>query len=77
MYAQELLVHNCGKGQGAKRFHTGFVDLLGILMFAFKFEGKIVRQVPALMISSQQPQSVRVPNLAGPQVQDALIASAI
>ena len=31
--AEELLVHNGSEGECAKRFHTGLIYALGILMF--------------------------------------------
>ena len=53
MYAEKLLVHDGSQRQGAKGLHTGFVNLLRVLVLAFEFEGEIVRQMPAFMISSQ------------------------
>ena len=41
-------------------------------MFALKLEGEIVCQMPALVISSEQPQRIWVPYLEGPEIQDAL-----
>lgn len=32
-------------------------------MLAFEFEGEIVRQVPALVIASQKPKCIRIPDL--------------
>lgn len=42
-------------------------------MFTFKLECEIVRQMPALVVSSKQPQSIRIPYLKRPEVQDALL----
>lgn len=44
-------------------------------MFALEFEGEIVREMPAFMVSSQQPQGVRIPYLQGPEVEHTLGAS--
>lgn len=41
-------------------------------MLAFELEGEIVCQMPALMISSQEPQGVGIPNLEGPEVEHTL-----
>lgn len=42
-------------------------------MFTFKLECEIVCQMPALVVSSKQPQSIRIPYLKRPEVQDALL----
>lgn len=55
MYTQKLLVHDRCKGQVAERVHARFVDPLGVLVFALKLEREIVRQMPALVIPSEQP----------------------
>lgn len=41
-------------------------------MFALEFEGEVVREMPAFMVSSQQPQGVRIPNLQRPKVEHTL-----
>lgn len=70
--AKELLIHNRCQGQGAEGFHTGFVDSLRIFVLAFEFEGKVVRQMSALVVTSQQPESMWIPYLQRPQVQHTL-----
>ena len=72
MYTQKLLVHNRGQGQGAEGVHACVVDLFRVFVFTFEFEGEIVCQVTAFVISSQKEQRVRVPDLERPEVQDAL-----
>ena len=32
-------------------------------MLAFKLEGKVVRQMSTLVITSKEPQSIRIPDL--------------
>ena len=41
-------------------------------MFALEFEGEVVCKVSTLVIASQQPESIRIPNLQGPEVKNAL-----
>lgn len=72
MYTQKLLVHDRCKGQCAERVHARFVDLFRVLVFALKLECEIVCQMPAFVIPSEQPESVWVPYLERPEVQDAL-----
>lgn len=64
--AEELLIHDGGQGQRAEGFHTCFVDFFGVLVLAFELEGEVVGQVTALVVSTQQPQSLRMPNFQGP-----------
>lgn len=66
MYAQELFVHNGGKWQGAERVHARFVNLLRVFVLALQLEGEIVCEMPAFMVSSQEPQGVGIPNLKRP-----------
>lgn len=72
MDAQKLLVHDGSQGQTAEGLHAGLVDGLGVLVLALELESKVIGQVAALVVASQQPQRVRVVNLERPQVQDAL-----
>jgi len=37
------------------------------------FESKVVCQMSALMVSTEQEQRVGIPDLQGPEIQDALI----
>ncbi len=41
-------------------------------MLAFKLEGEVVGEMAAFVIASEEPESVGVPDLEGPQVEDAL-----
>jgi hypothetical protein len=50
--AEELLVHNSRQREGTERFHAGFVDGLGVLVLAFKLEGKVIGQVATFVVSS-------------------------
>lgn len=55
MDAKELLVHNGRQRQRAERLHTGIVYLLRVFVLAFKLEGEVVRQMPAFVVTAQQP----------------------
>ena len=68
MYAQELLVHDRGEGQGAKRLHTCVVHALRVLVLAFGLEREVVGQVAALMVASKEEERVWIPDLEGPKV---------
>lgn len=46
-------------------------------MLALQLEGEVVGQMPALVVPSEQPERVGVPNLQRPQIQDALQMSAL
>ena len=72
VYAEKLLVHDGSQRQGAERIHTSFVNFLRVFVLTFELEGEIVCQMPALMISSQEPQGVGIPNLEGPEVEHTL-----
>ena len=76
VYTQELLIHNGGQGQRAERLHTCVADFFRVFVFAFEFEGEIVCQMPALMVSAEEPQSVGIPDLERPEVQYTLCRSA-
>lgn len=41
-------------------------------MFAFQFKREIICQVPAFMVSAEEPESVRVPDLERPKVEYTL-----
>jgi hypothetical protein len=45
-------------------------------VLAFEFEGEVVGQMAALVVSSKKPEGVGVPDLQGPEVQNALRVSA-
>jgi hypothetical protein len=68
VYAQELLVHDSRQRQCAERVHACFVDGLGVLVLALELECEVVGQMSALVVSTEQPERVRVPDLEGPQV---------
>ena len=51
MYAQELLIHNRGQRQGTEGFDTSIVDPFRVLVLALELKGKVVSQVPALVIA--------------------------
>jgi hypothetical protein len=72
VYAQELLVHDRSQRQCAERVHAGLVDGLGVLVLAFELECEVISQMSAFVVSAEQPKRVRVPNLQGPQVKNAL-----
>lgn len=55
MYAKKLLVHDRRERQGAEGFHACLVDLLRVFMLTFELECEIVRQMSALVVTSQQP----------------------
>lgn len=69
---EELLVHDRRQRQRTEGFYTSLVDLLAVFVLAFELEGEIICEMPALVVPSQKPQRVRVPNLQGPEVQNAL-----
>lgn len=72
MDTQELLVHDRRQRQGAKGFDAGFVDALAVFVLTLQFEGEVICQMPALVVTSQQPQRIRVPDLQGPEVENTL-----
>lgn len=76
MYAQKLLVHNRSQWQGAEGIHTRVVYSLGVFVFAFEFEGEIIREMATFVVASEKPKSVWVPDLERPQIQYALRVSA-
>lgn len=54
MYAQKLAVHQRCKWKAVESGHTGFIYFIAVLDFAFLFEGEILGQVAAFMISAQE-----------------------
>lgn len=72
MYAQELLVHDSSEREGAERVHARFIDPVGVLVLALQLECEVIREMSALVISSEQEERIGVPDLQRPQVQDAL-----
>ena len=72
MYAEELLVHDGSQGQCAERVHACIVYFLGVLVLAFELECEVVGQMAAFVIASQQPESIRIPDLERPEIEYAL-----
>lgn len=70
--AQELFVHDSSQRQRAERFHACIVDAFAILVLAFEFECEVVCQVSAFMVSTKQPECVRIPDLQRPEIQHTL-----
>ena len=70
--AQELLVHDGRQRQTAKRLQTCLINLLAVLVLALQLESEVVGQVAALVVTTQQPESVGVPDLERPKVEDTL-----
>ena len=74
MNAEELLVHHSGEGQGAEGLHARIVHRFRVLVLAFEFEGEVVGKMSTFVVAPQQPQSVGVPDLERPQIQNALVS---
>jgi hypothetical protein len=55
MNTEKLLVHDGGKGKSTKRLHAGLVDILRVLVLAFELEGKVVCQVAAFVVATEEP----------------------
>ena len=72
MNAKELLVHNSGEGKTAEGFHAGIVYPFRVLVLALEFEREVISQMPTFMVSSEEEQSVWIPDFERPQVQHAL-----
>lgn len=53
MYAQKLFVHDRRQWERTERVHAGLVDPLRVLVFTLQLEGKVVCQMPALVVASQ------------------------
>ncbi len=52
VYAQELLVHDSGKRKRAERIHAGFINSLGVFVFAFELEREIIGQMATLVVAA-------------------------
>jgi len=76
MDAQKLLVHDGSQRKSAERLHTRLVDSFGVLVLALELEGEVVCQMSALVIATQQPECIWVPDLESPKVENALRKSA-
>jgi hypothetical protein len=53
--AQELLVHDGGQRKSTERLHAGLINGLGVFVLAFELEGEVICQMPAFVVSSEQP----------------------
>lgn len=69
---QELLVHNRRQRQRAEGFDASLVDFLAVLVLTFEFECEVIRKMSALVVASQKPECVGVPDLQSPEVENAL-----
>lgn len=69
MDTQELLVHNCSKGQAAERLHACVIYGLRVLVLAFKLKSEVIGQVATFVVTSEQPQCVGVMDLERPKVE--------
>lgn len=68
MDTEELLVHDGGQRQRAERLDARLVDLLVVLVLAFELKREIIRKMSALVVATQQPQCVGVPDLQRPKI---------
>lgn len=69
---EELLVHDRRQRQGAKRFDACLVDALAVFVFALELESEVVRQMPTFVVTPQEPERIRIPDLESPEIQDTL-----
>lgn len=70
--AQELLVHDRRQRQSAKALHARVVDPLRVLVLALELEGEVVGEMAAFVVASEEEEGVGVPDLEGPEIQNAL-----
>jgi hypothetical protein len=69
VYAQKLFVHDRREGQRAEGLEACVVHALGVLVLALCLEGEVVGQVTTLVVSAEEEEGVRVPDLEGPKVE--------
>jgi len=69
---QKLLVHNSSKGKSAERLHAGLVHSFRVFVLALELEGEVVGQMATLVVTTHEPESVGVPDLKTPKVEDTL-----
>ena len=69
---QELLVHNSSERKSTERLHTSLVHGLGVFVLALKLEGEVIGQMATLVITTHEPESVGVPDLETPKVENTL-----
>lgn len=72
MDTQKLLVHDRRQRQRAEGFDAGLVDFLAVLVLALELKSEVIRKMSALVVASQEPERVGVPDLQGPEVQNTL-----
>lgn len=72
MDAKELLVHDGCEGKATEGLHACIVYPFRVLVFAFEFEGKVVRQVSTLVVPPEQEEGIRIPDFERPQIEHAL-----
>ena len=66
MYAQELFVHHSRQRQGAERIHTSVIDIKTVFVLALALEGEVIGKMAAFVITSEKPESIRIPDLQRP-----------
>lgn len=66
MNAEELLVHDRRQRQRTEGFDARLVNPLAVFVLALEFECEVVRQMSALVIASQKPEGIRIPDLQRP-----------
>ena len=70
--AEELLVHDGCQWQGTERLHTGLIHILRVLVLTLQLEGEVISQMATLVVTTQKPQAVWVPDLQRPEVKHTL-----
>jgi hypothetical protein len=69
---QELLVHNSSEGKSAERLHASLIHSLGVFVLALELKGKVICQMATLVVTTHEPESVGVPDLESPKVENTL-----
>ena len=72
MDAKVLLVDDGGEGQTVEGLHAGLVEGLRVLHLALSFEGEVLGEVAALVVTAEEEERLRVPDFQGPEDKDAL-----
>jgi hypothetical protein len=72
MNTEELLVHDRRQWQRAKRLDARFIDTFAVFVLTLQFKSEVIRQMPTLVVTPQQPECIRIPDLKGPEVENAL-----
>jgi len=60
---EELLIHDRRQRQTTKRVDTSIVNPFAIFVLALQLESKVVRQVATFVVTAQEPERIRVPDL--------------